>query len=157
MSCWKVKNTYYVALLMSNCWLMGGACGLDLKLQNQICNALSTCGRKDSRLRLVLRTLPASTMSFSLDLCFFHVDKVDGLKLNSLQIFTPLIPQSNLCKMSSFSFSVRSVCWRLGLEKDILLCTVPHWHKRQKTAIYSECSFPLKQKVYFWYWNHPQS
>ena len=72
-----LKDTYNVDFWMSNAWLIGGACGLDLISQNQRCNALSTCGIKDSRLRLVSRTLPSSTMPFNLFLCFFHVETVD--------------------------------------------------------------------------------
>ena len=120
----KVEMTYYVAFCMSNDWLSGGACGLDLISQNHKWSALSTCGRKDSWLRLVLRTLPASTISCNFVLCFFHVDSVDWLKLNCLQMSTPLTPQSNLHKMSSFSLSVRPVCCRLGLEKDMVYCNV---------------------------------
>ena len=54
---------------------------------------------------------------------FFHVNRVEWLKLNCLLIFIPLMPQSNLYRMSSFSLSVQSVCCHLGLERDILKCT----------------------------------
>ena len=116
----KVINTYYVAFWTRSDWLIGGACGLDRISQNQRCKALSTWGRKDSRLRFWLRTLPASTISFSLALCFFHVDRVDWLKLNCLQRSTAFTPQSNLPSISIFSLRVRSVCWRFTFERDIL-------------------------------------
>ena len=99
---------------------MGGACGLDLISQNQRCRALSTWGRKDSRLYFWLSTLPASTISLILALCFFHVDSVDWLILNLLQTSTAFKPLSNLPSISIFSFSVLSVCWRLGFDTDIL-------------------------------------
>ena len=51
-----VKSTYYVAFWMSNAWLIGGVCSLDLISQNQRCEALFTCGRDDSWLHSVLRT-----------------------------------------------------------------------------------------------------
>ena len=98
----------------------GGACGLDLISQNQRCRALSTWGRKDSRLRFWLSTLLASTISLILALCFFHVDSVDWLILNLLQTSTAFKPLSNLPSISIFSFSVLSVCWRLGFDTDIL-------------------------------------
>ena len=82
-----VWNTYNVAFWTSSDWLIGGVCGLDLISQNQRCNALSTWGRNDLQLHFWLRTLPASTIYFSLALYFFHVDRVDWLKLNSLQRF----------------------------------------------------------------------
>ena len=107
---WVSKDTYNVDFWMSNAWLIGGACGLDLISRNQRCNALSTCGRNDSRLRLMLRTLPSSTMPFNLFLCFFHVDIVDWLKLNSLHRSMALTPRSNLFNISIFSLSVRAVC-----------------------------------------------
>ena len=113
-------NTYNVAFWASSAWLSGGACGLDRISQNQRCKALSTWGRKDSRLRFWLRTLPASTISFNLALCFFHVDRVDWLKLNCLQRSTAFTPQSNLPSISIFSLRVRSVCWHLALDRDIL-------------------------------------
>ena len=116
----KVINTYYVAFWTRSDWLIGGACGLDRISQNQRCKALSTWGRKDSRLRFWLRTLPASTISFSLALCFFHVDRVDWLKLNCLQRSTAFTPQSNLPSISIFSLRVRSVCWRFTFERNIL-------------------------------------
>ena len=114
------KNTYYVDFWTSNDWFMGGACGLDLISQNQRCRALSTWGRKDSRLRFWLSTLPASTILLILPLCFFHVDSVDWLMLNLLQTSTAFKPLSNLPSISIFSFSVLSVCWRLGFDTDIL-------------------------------------
>ena len=103
-------DTYNVAFWMSNAWLIGGGCGLDLISQNQRCNALSTCGRNDSRLRLVLSTLPSSTMPFNLLLCFFHVEIVDWLKLYCLHRSMAFTPQSNLFNISIFSLSVRAVC-----------------------------------------------
>ena len=120
--CWKNKNTYYVDFWTRSAWLIGGACGLDLISQNQRCRALSTCGKNDSRLRFVLRTFPASTISLSLHLCFFHVDSVDWLKLNCLHRSTAFTPQSNLPSISIFSLRVRSVCWCLAFERDILKC-----------------------------------
>ena len=60
-----LKITYYVAFSMSTCLLSGGACGLDLISPNQMCNALSTFGRNDSRFLFASRTFPASTMSFN--------------------------------------------------------------------------------------------
>ena len=111
---WVSKDTYNVDFWTSNAWLIGGACGLDLISQNQRCNALSTWGRNDSRLRLVSRTLPSSTMPFNLLLCFFHVDIVDWLKLNCLHRSMALTPQSNLSNIWIFSLSVRSVCCLLG-------------------------------------------
>ena len=71
------KNTHNVDFSTSNDWFIGGACGLDLILQNQRCKAPSTCGKNDSRLHFVWRTFPASTILLSLDLCFLHVDSVD--------------------------------------------------------------------------------
>ena len=114
------KNTYYVDFWTSNDWFMGGACGLDPISQNQRCRALSTWGRKDSQLRFWLSTLPASTISLILPLCFFHVDSVDWLILNLLQTSTAFKPLSNLPSISIFSFSVLSVCWCLGFDTDIL-------------------------------------
>ena len=114
------KNTYYVDFWTSNDWFMGGACGLDLISQNQRCRALSTWGRKDLRLRFWLSTLPASTISLILPLCFFHVDSVDWLIWNLLQTSTAFKPLSNLPSISIFSFSVLSVCWRLGFDTDNL-------------------------------------
>ena len=98
----------------------GGACSLNLISQNQRWRALSTWGRKDSRLRFWLSTLPASTISLILPLCFFHVDSVDWLILYLLQTSTAFKPQSNLPSISIFSFSVLSVCWCLGFDTDIL-------------------------------------
>ena len=72
-----LKNTYYVAFSMSTCLLSGGACGLDLISPNQMCKALSTFSRNDSRFLFVSRTFPASTMSFNFVFYFFHVDSVD--------------------------------------------------------------------------------
>ena len=113
---WVSKDTYNVDFWMSNAWLIGSACGLDLISQNQRCNALSTCGINDSRLHLVSRTLPSSTMPFNLFLCFFHVEIVDWLKLNCLHRSMALTPESNLFNISIFSFSVRSVCCLLGFD-----------------------------------------
>ena len=122
------KNTHNVAFWTSNDWFMGGACGLDLISQNQRWRALSTWGRKDSRLRFWLSTLPASTISLILPLCFFHVDSVDWLILNLLQTSTAFKPQSNLPSISIFSFSVLSVCWCLGFDTDILNANrKKHW------------------------------
>ena len=115
-----VKDDKNVAFWTSNDWFIGGACGLDLISQNQRCRALSTWGRKDSRLRFWLSTLPASTISLILPLCFFHVDSIDWLILNLLQTSIVFKPQSNLPSISIFSFSVLSVCWRLGFDTDIL-------------------------------------
>ena len=114
------KNTHNVAFWTSNDWFMGGAWGLDLISQNQRWRALSTWGRKDLRLCFWLSTLPASTISLILPLCFFHVDSVDWLILNLLQTSTAFKPQSNLPSISIFSFSVLSVCWCLGFDTDIL-------------------------------------
>ena len=114
------KNTHNVAFWTSNDWFMGGACGLDLISQNQRWRAVSTWGRKDSRLCFWLSTLPASTISLILPLCFFHVDSVDWLILKLLQTSTAFKPQSNLPSISIFSFSVLSVCWHLGFYTDIL-------------------------------------
>jgi len=107
---------------MSTCWLIGGGCGLDRISENQTCKALSTWGRNDSRFRFVVRTFPSSTIPFNFDLCFFHVDSVDGLKPNWLHRSLAFIPFSNFRNISIFSFSVRSVCCRFTLEQDILKC-----------------------------------
>ena len=133
------KNTYYVDFWTSNDWFMGGACSLDLISQNQRCRALSTWGRKDSRLRFWLSTLPASTISLILPLCFFHVDSVDWLMLNPLQTSTAFKPLSNLPSISIFSFSVLSVCWRLGFDTDIL---------NANTQIERNTG------VFIWFWMH---
>ena len=77
-------------------------------------------GRKDSQLRFWLSTLPASTISLILPLCFFHVDSIDWLILNLLQTTTAFKPQPNLPSISIFFFRVLSVCWRLGFDTDIL-------------------------------------
>ena len=130
------KNTYYVDSWTSNDWFMGGACGLDLISQNQKCRALSTWGRKDSRLHFWLSTLPASTISLILALCFFHVDSVDWLILNLLQTSTAFKPESNLPSISIFSFSVLSVCWRLGFDT------------------YSLNTNTKKHRVFIWFWMH---
>ena len=79
-----------------------------------------------------LRTFPASTMSLILDLCFFHVDSVDWLKLNCLHKSTAFTPQSNLPSISIFSLVVWSVCWHLGFETDMMKCNVC----RKKTQFY---------------------
>ena len=60
---------------------------------------------------------------------FFHVDSVDWLKLNCLHRSTAFTPQSNLPSISIFSLMVRSVCWHLGFETDILKCNA----RRKKT------------------------
>ena len=130
------KNTYYIDFWASNDWFMGGACGLDLISQNQRCRALSTWGRKDSQLRFWLSTLPASTISLILALCFFDVDSIDWLILNLLQTSTAFKPESNLPSISIFSFSVLSVCWRLGFDTDILNTNTK------------------KHGVFIWFWMH---
>ena len=79
----------------------------------------------------VLRTFPASTISLSLHLCFFHVDSVDWLKLNCLHRSTAFTPQSNLPSISIFSLRVQSVCWHLAFESDILKCNA-----ERKTQFY---------------------
>ena len=135
----RVNKTYYVAFWTSNAWLIGGACGLDLISRNHRCSALSTCGRNDSRLRLVSRTLPSSTMPFSLLRCFFHVDIVDWLKLNCLHRSMALTPQSNLFNISIFSFNVRSVCCLLGFA----IFTISNAKKEKQHYIYGkiECIY----------------
>ena len=60
---------------------------------------------------------------------FFHVDSMDWLKLNCLHRSTAFTPQSNLPSISIFSLMVRSVCWHLGFETDILKCNA----RRKKT------------------------
>ena len=119
-----VENTYYVAFSMSTCLLKDGACGLDLISPNQMCNVLWTLGRNDSQFCFVSRTSPASTMSFNFAFCFFHVESANWLKLYALHTSTDFIPHSNLFKIWSFSLSVWSTCWHLGLEQDIFLCNV---------------------------------
>ena len=156
------KNTYYVDFWTSNDWFMGGACGLDLISQNQRCRALSTWGRKDSQLRFWLSTLPASTISLILPLCFFHVDSVDWLILNLLQTSTAFKPLSNLPSISIFSFSVLSVCWCLGFDTDILNANT-QIERNTEFLYHFECIYfscwrrwrlhqrYMKESIYFWY------
>ena len=150
------KNTHNVAFWTKNDWLMGGACGLDLISQNQIWRALSTWGRKDSRLHFCLSTLPVSTISLILPLCFFHVDSIDWLILNLLQTSTAFKPQSSLPSISIFSFSVLSVCWHWGFDTDILNAN----RKKQGVLYYFECIYfscrrlhqrYMKESIYFSY------
>ena len=128
------RNSHNVAFWTSNDWFIGGACGLDLISQNQRCRALSTCGKNDSWFHFVWRTFPASTIPLSLHLCFFHVDSVDWLKLNCLHKSTAFTPQSNLPSISIFCLMVRSVCWHLAFDRDILKCNA--WIKKENTEFY---------------------
>ena len=132
-------DTYYVAFCMSIAWLSGGGFGRDLMSVNQRCNALSTCGRKDSRLRFIFSTLPASTISLSLFLCFFHVDKVEWLIAYFLHILTPLTPRSNSLRILIFSSNVRSVCDRFMLN-----CTVQHRNHIWESNYYNKFIYSLK-------------
>ena len=102
--------------------------------KNQRCNALFTWGRNDSWLCFVWRTLPVSTISLSLSFCFFHGDSMGWLKLNCLHHSTAFTPQSNLPSTSIFSLMVWSVCWHLGLERDILKCNA--CRKKENTEFY---------------------
>ena len=157
------KNTYYVDFWTSNDWFMGGACSLDLISQNQRCRALSTWGRKDSRLRFWLSTLPASTISFILPLCFFHVDSVDWLILNLLQTSTAFKPLSNLPSISIFSFSVLSVCWRLGFNTEDILNVNMQIERNTEFLYHFQCIYfscrrrrrlhqrYMKESIYFSY------
>ena len=157
------KNTYYVDFWTSNDWFMGGACGLDLISQNQRCRALSTWGRKDSRLRFWLSTLPASTISFILPLCFFHVDSVDWLILNLLQTSTAFKPLSNLPSISIFSFSVLSVCWCLGFNTEDILNANTQIERNTEFLYHFQCIYfscrrrqrlhqrYMKESIYFSY------
>ena len=120
---------------------MGGACSLDLISQNQRCRALSTCGKNDSWFRFVCRTFPASTISLSLHFCFFHVDSVDWLELNCLHRSTAFTPQSNLPSISIFSLMVRSVCWHLGFETDILKCNTVYVERKHRVLYHFECIY----------------
>ena len=113
----KNKNTYYVDFWTRSAWLM-----VEHVVWISSHKTRDTCGKNDSRLRFVLRTFPASTISLSLHLCFFHVDSMDWLKLNYLHRSTAFTPQSNLPRISIFSLRVLSVCWCLAFERDILKC-----------------------------------
>ena len=96
--------------------------------------ALSTCSKNDSQLCFMLRTFPASTISLSLDLCFFHVYSVDWLKLSCLHSSTAFTPHSNLPSISIFSLMVQSVCWCLDFETEILKCNA--CGKKENTEFY---------------------
>ena len=80
------------------------------------CYHLWLCSQCHSRLCLVSRTLPSSTMPFNLFLCFFHVEIVEWLKLNCLLRSMALTPESNLFNISIFSLSVWLVCCLLGFD-----------------------------------------
>ena len=112
---------YLQCSLLNKQWLIDGG---NMWLRSHFTKPKMQCppnwGRKDSQLRFWLSTLPASTISLILALCFFHVDSVDWLILNLLQTSTAFKPESNLPSISIFSFSVLSVCWRLGFDTDIL-------------------------------------
>ena len=128
-------------LLKSSAWFISGACFLYLISPNRRCKALSSRGKNDSWLHFVWRTFPASTISLSLDLCFFfHVDSMDWLKLNCLHSSILFIPQSNLPSIWIFSLMVWSVCWHLGFERNTLKCNP--CRKKGNTVLYCyECIY----------------
>ena len=69
-------------------------------------------------LRFWLSTLPASTISLILALCFFHVDSVDWLILNLLQTSTAFKPESNLPSIFYFL-----------LQCSVSMLTLRLWHR----------------------------